>query len=72
MLTRDIATTYEKQALEKMRDIPKLQYDLPMPGLGSSTVNYDLQRWRERRINYLNSRLSVASYAMTREFDRER
>ena len=72
MYKRDIATKYEVDALEKMRDLPTLNYDLPVLGFTRNQVNHDLQRWRERRIDYLKSRLCVAAYSMRRKFDRER
>ncbi len=72
MMRRDIATVYEMDALKRMRETPRLDLVMPVPRFAQNHVNYEMQRWRERRINYLDARLRVSSHVMRREFDRER
>jgi hypothetical protein len=72
MLNREIATKYEVKALENVRSNPFPKYDLTPNGPEYRRANYELQRWRERRIDYLKDRLYLASKTMRREFDRER
>jgi|GEM_PF-6084016 len=72
MVNRGIATKREVDALEKLQRNPQALYEMTPNGPEFSRVNYELQRWRDRRIDYLRTRLHVSSHVMRREFDRER
>ena len=72
MFKRDIATKWEAENLKRLRDAPHANYDLTPNGLEFSRAKYDLQRWRERRIDHLEIRLAIASHVLRRDFDRER
>ena len=71
MSTRDtapnIATRAEVDHLEMQRSRPEFQYGLTPDGIEMAHIEYNLQRWRERRIHYLERRLGLASHVFNRD-----
>lgn len=73
---RGVATKAEIKALESLREEPEPALTLEPENVARFRVDYEMQRWRERRIAYLEARLDVAQVGMRREvkkvFDPER
>ena len=72
MLQRQTASRYELEALKQLREKPAQELIYTPNGTEYKQVDFGMQRWRERRIDYLDTRLRLASLTMTREFERQR
>ena len=72
MMQRQTVSRYELDALAKLRQAPEQLYDMTPNGMEFSRVKYDMQRWQDRRMHYIKTRLAVASHSFNRNFDRER
>lgn len=72
MLDRGITTKYEVEHLKKLLNTQHLTLELRPKGMEFDAADYDMYRWRARRMDYLQNRLYVASGKMRRDFDHER
>ena len=67
---REIATAAEVEALKNQRAAPEPALSLEPPDIARFRDDYDRQRRNERRIAYLEARLSVASGDVRRQVGR--
>lgn len=67
---RQIATKSERDALVALRKKPQHDLTLEPDGAVRRRTDYDAERWRERRIQYLETRLSKASHRLNKDAER--
>lgn len=66
-MSDNIATRFEADHLKRHRATPKQIPTLEPGGTTEYVVNHELERWRERRITFLESRLGKAQGILQRD-----
>lgn len=69
---RDIVTSAEMKALEKLQRGPAFNHALTPDGPEYQQAQFEIQRWRDARLYHIRNRLTTKQYEFRRGFDRER